>query len=241
MTSLVLLILPTIACGFRLEASVGKETSSNLKAASNLINCGCQCSSLTFVDSAGQVQGNCRTVDSTGARWCYTSHGSTCQDLTTSTRFPSNPWSYEACATPPLGSYQCPNNIVAPSLVAHPFLPPATVVISSPSDHTSDHLLTPTSTFNDLMVQTANPDHPMLHIANSGHVSSDSSSGAIINSLDPNHVATGGVFDPNEVHIATGVSFDENHVATGGSSEHQRDEIPQVNGAPIFKTASPSK
>merc|ERR1719204_1176182 len=125
MTSLVLLILPTIACGFRLEAS-GKETSSNLKAASNLINCGCQCSSLTFVDSAGQVQGNCRTVDSTGARWCYTSHGSTCQDLTTSTHFPSNPWSYEACATPPLGSYQCPNNIVAPSLVAHPFLPPAT-------------------------------------------------------------------------------------------------------------------
>ena len=180
------------------------------------------------------------------------------QDLTTSTRFPSNPWSYEACATPPLGSYQCPNNIVAPSLVrtniyikhfapfstvffihtcctlfkvAHPFLPPATVVISSPSDHTSDHLLTPTSTFNDLMVQTANPDHPMLHIANSGHVSSDSSSGAIINSLDPNHVATGGVFDPNEVHIATGVSFDENHVATGGSSEHQRDEIPQVRSS----------
>ena len=38
--------------------------------------------SLTFVDSAGQVQGNCRTVDSTGARWCYTSHGSTCQVLT---------------------------------------------------------------------------------------------------------------------------------------------------------------
>ena len=127
--------------------TVGKETSSNLKAASNLINCGCQCSrssnvwgwslmrswpliilvinfldnlqwggdhiddlrwgwpsmrlirsywwsasldlkcqkqshSLTFVDSAGQVQGNCRTVDSTGARWCYTSHGSTCQVLT---------------------------------------------------------------------------------------------------------------------------------------------------------------
>jgi len=107
------------------------------------------------------------------------------QDLTTSTRFPSNPWSYEACATPPLGSYQCPNNIVAPSLVAHPFLPPATVVISSPSDHTSDHLLTPTSTSNNPMVQAANPDHPILHIANSGHVSSDSSSGAIINLDQP--------------------------------------------------------
>ena len=85
-----------------------KATSSNLKAASTLVNCGCQCSrfafsfilmldmlsqkfqfpifsgcktfsSLTFLDSGGQVQGNCLTVDSTGARWCYTSHGSTCQ------------------------------------------------------------------------------------------------------------------------------------------------------------------
>ena len=87
---------------------MAKATSSNLKAASTLVNCGCQCSrfafsfilmldmlsqnfpfpifsgcktfsSLTFLDSGGQVQGNCLTVDSTGARWCYTSHGSTCQ------------------------------------------------------------------------------------------------------------------------------------------------------------------
>ena len=45
----------------------------------NFCQCQKQSHSLTFVDSAGQVQGNCRTVDSTGARWCYTSHGSTCQ------------------------------------------------------------------------------------------------------------------------------------------------------------------
>ena len=152
-----------------------------MKAASTLVNCGCQCSrfafsfilmldmlsqnfqfplfggcktfsSLTFLDSGGQVQGNCLTVDSTGARWCYTSHGSTCQvgeinalfrtslgstghksatsspsldnptftqDLTSSARFPANPWSYEACSTPPIGSYECPNNIVAPSLVSN--------------------------------------------------------------------------------------------------------------------------
>merc|ERR1711970_948544 len=79
------------------------------KAASSLINCGCQCSSLTFRDSAGTVQGNCKTVDGTGAQWCYVdSTLSTCQDLVPSERFPHNPWSYEACATPAIGSHLCP-------------------------------------------------------------------------------------------------------------------------------------
>merc|ERR1711915_1135698 len=69
-------------------------------------NCGCQCSSLTFRDKSGRVQGNCKTADHTGAQWCYvdTSVPSTCQDLSyTSVRFPGNPWSYEACATPACG------------------------------------------------------------------------------------------------------------------------------------------
>merc|ERR1712029_654923 len=35
------------------------------KAASPLINCGCQCSPLTFRDAKGEVQGNCLTVDGT--------------------------------------------------------------------------------------------------------------------------------------------------------------------------------
>merc|ERR1712115_753162 len=48
-----------------------KLDSANEKAASPLINCGCQCSSLTFRDANGVVQGNCLTVDSTGAQWCY--------------------------------------------------------------------------------------------------------------------------------------------------------------------------
>ena len=103
-----------------------KVVSSDLKAASPLTNCGCQCSSLTFVDSAGHVQGNCRSVDSTGARWCYIdpSYGSSCQDLTPSARFPANPWSYEACATPTIGSYECPAAVA-----------PTTVVVSAPSDN----------------------------------------------------------------------------------------------------------
>merc|ERR1712038_404020 len=41
----------------------GKLDSANEKAASPLINCGCQCSSLTFRDANGVVQGNCLTVD----------------------------------------------------------------------------------------------------------------------------------------------------------------------------------
>merc|ERR1739848_157637 len=90
------------------------------KAASSLINCGCQCSSLTFRDSAGTVQGNCKTVDGTGAQWCYVdSTLSTCQDLVPSERFPHNPWSYEACATPALGSSLCPaDHVHAPVVVA---------------------------------------------------------------------------------------------------------------------------
>ena len=81
----------------------------NTKAASSLINCGCQCSSLTFLDSAGVEQGNCKTVDGTGAQWCYVdSTASTCQDLVPSQRFPHNPWSYQACATPAIGTTLCP-------------------------------------------------------------------------------------------------------------------------------------
>merc|ERR1719471_2430820 len=72
------------------------------KAASPYVNLGCQCSPLTFQDQYGAIQGNCKSVDSTGARWCYIDQtfGSSCQDKRFSARFPNNPWSYEACATP---------------------------------------------------------------------------------------------------------------------------------------------
>merc|ERR1711915_831288 len=87
--------------------SISLETEkTNPKAASPYTNCGCQCSSLTFRDKSGRVQGNCKSADHTGAQWCYvdTSVPSTCQDLSyTSVRFPGKPWSYEACATPVCG------------------------------------------------------------------------------------------------------------------------------------------
>ena len=99
------------------------------KAASPLTNCGCQCSSLTFRDSAGVVQGNCNTVDSTGAQWCYVdSAHSSCQDLVPSQRFPHNPWSYEACATPSIGSSLCPA-----------YHAPVVVVADHDDHHDDDH------------------------------------------------------------------------------------------------------
>ena len=121
----------TISCVL-LSVAVGLETKNigsktNLKAASNLVNCGCQCSSLTFRDSNSIIHGNCKrffhplcwlrlrlrlfffSADATGAFWCYvdSSHYSSCEDLQPSSRFPNNPWSYQACATPEESGYEC--------------------------------------------------------------------------------------------------------------------------------------
>merc|ERR1712119_257652 len=110
-----------------------KMDSANEKAASPLINCGCQCSSLTFRDANGVVQGNCLTVDSTGAQWCYVDPAySSCQDLVPSKRFPSNPWSYEACATPAQGSPLCPVAPVYPPSDNHHYHQQPLAVIYSP-------------------------------------------------------------------------------------------------------------
>ena len=53
-----------------------------------------------------------------------------CQDLVPSKRFPNNPWSYEACATPSIGSVLCPSAVVpaapvAPVAPVHPTYPAA--------------------------------------------------------------------------------------------------------------------
>merc|ERR1739842_210249 len=76
-----------------------------------------------------------KTVDGTGAQWCYVdSTLSTCQDLVPSERFPHNPWSYQACATPAIGSALCPaDHVHAPVVVApadHVHVP---VVVPAPA------------------------------------------------------------------------------------------------------------
>merc|ERR1712117_325781 len=112
-----------------LVLSASSLSLESTKAASSQINCGCQCSSLTFLDSAGVEQGNCKTVDGTGAQWCYVdSTPSTCQDLAPSQRIPHNPWSYEACATPAVGSALCPAVVAVPDHVHAP-------VVVAPADH----------------------------------------------------------------------------------------------------------
>jgi len=118
---IILSVLTTLA----ISSANGKSLDTVTKAASPYTNCGCQCSSLTFLDSSSSVQGNCNTVDGTGAQWCYVDSSlSSCQDLVPSSRFPHNPWSYEACATPPIGSSACPSH-TPPSYSPPSYSPPS--------------------------------------------------------------------------------------------------------------------
>merc|ERR1711872_817799 len=129
--------------------SASSLSIESTKAASSLINCGCQCSSITFLDSAGVEQGNCKTVDGTGAQWCYVdSSASTCQDLVPSERFPHNPWLYEACATPPVGSALCPAVVAVPDHVHAP------VVVAS-----ADHVHAPVVVASADHVHLSAPEH----------------------------------------------------------------------------------
>merc|ERR1712029_242440 len=59
---------------------------------------GCRCTSLSWTDHYGNVNGNCKSHDSGKGRWCYTTGwNSGCGDLHSSSRCPNNPWSYQAC------------------------------------------------------------------------------------------------------------------------------------------------
>merc|ERR1712211_164090 len=59
---------------------------------------GCRCTSLSWTDHYGNVNGNCRSSDHGKGSWCYTTGWSSgCSDLHSSSRYPNNPWSYQAC------------------------------------------------------------------------------------------------------------------------------------------------
>jgi len=97
-------------------------------------DCLCQCDSQVFVDKYGRTNGNCKSADSTGKKWCYlkdvkelignyrSSHRSwnggvtvqaaspvstTCRDGRTSQQFQGKVFGYHACGTPELYSQQC--------------------------------------------------------------------------------------------------------------------------------------
>merc|ERR1711962_1671715 len=97
----LLLVASTI-----LVAGLAQQTG--LKAASREVHCDCQCSATTFRDEHGTIHGNCKTVDKTGAKWCYVDNRyNRCPDLSSSKRFNQN-WSYVACSTPP--RHHCSHN-----------------------------------------------------------------------------------------------------------------------------------
>merc|ERR1712061_54019 len=136
-----------------LVLSVTSLSLENTKAASSSINCGCQCSSITFRDTDGNEQGNCKTVDGTGAQWCYVdSTLSTCQDLVPSKRFPHNPWSYEACATPAVGSHLCPAVVTVADHVHAP-------VVVAPADHVHVPVVIPAAEHVHVPVAVSAPTH----------------------------------------------------------------------------------
>merc|ERR1711962_328370 len=86
----------------------GLAQQTGLKAASREVHCDCQCSATTFRDEHGTIHGNCKTVDKTGAKWCYVDNRyNRCPDLSSSKRFNQN-WSYVACSTPP--RHHCRHN-----------------------------------------------------------------------------------------------------------------------------------
>merc|ERR1712029_1012121 len=148
--SITMLTQVTILATLVLTAS--SLAVENTKAASSVINCGCQCSSITFLDSAGVEQGNCKTVDGTGAQWCYVdSTASTCQDLVPSQRFPHNPWSYQACATPAIGTTLCPAYNTVVEVADHVHVP---VVV--PADN---HVHVPLVVPADNHVHVSAPTH----------------------------------------------------------------------------------
>merc|ERR1711973_969109 len=88
-------------------SSIGVHSiETGTRAASRRTGCGCQCSNTVFKDKYGKINGNCKSSDR-GAVWCYVDpRYSACSDLQRSERFNQH-WSYQACATPDLDSYEC--------------------------------------------------------------------------------------------------------------------------------------
>merc|ERR1719206_1461963 len=61
-------------------------------------NYGCRCTSLTWRDHYGNINGNCISSDPGKGAWCYTTGWNNgCPDNHSSKQYPNNPWSYQAC------------------------------------------------------------------------------------------------------------------------------------------------
>ena len=83
-----------------------EEVSDRAPAPITVADCACQCRATFFQDIHQTIQGNCKTADTTGRRWCYVS-GDKCGDkFGFDNRF--NLWrSYKACSAPHKDSEDC--------------------------------------------------------------------------------------------------------------------------------------
>merc|ERR1711951_244280 len=109
--------------------SAAQEVGVRAPARLTIEDCLCQCDSQTFVDKFNRLNGDCKSADGTGKRWCYLkdvdeligtyrkSHSSwnsfttvrapspvttTCRDGKTSQQFQGKVFGYHACGTPEL-------------------------------------------------------------------------------------------------------------------------------------------
>merc|ERR1712200_24552 len=95
---------------------VSGKSIVNTKAASDFVNCKCQCDSTTWTNGERLI-GNCKSRDpKNGALFCYVSGSAlcACRDVQCSKSLPTSGgrmqyYSYEACATPARNSYECKN------------------------------------------------------------------------------------------------------------------------------------
>jgi len=78
------------------------------RAPARRYNCGCQCvsPSLTFIDSSGYEQGNCKSTHE-GKRWCFVDYQSSCTDKWDPHHAYGKYVSYQACTTPAWGEPGC--------------------------------------------------------------------------------------------------------------------------------------
>ena len=74
-------------------------------------NCGCQCDGTTYLDEEHTVQGNCKSADTTGRRWCYISNDQgtkeACKDYFGYDSRYNLFKSYAACSSPDPASEEC--------------------------------------------------------------------------------------------------------------------------------------
>ena len=105
------MVVAALACSIFVTTASGHRASRRqdrlyVAAAVAELVCDCQCSSYTWTDKRGSVQGNCKSTYR-GKQWCYVdTRNKNCEDLQWGTSVRKQ-WSYQACSTPALHSAEC--------------------------------------------------------------------------------------------------------------------------------------